>query len=131
MEPFLERKAQHLIVAMLKCYWVHNDGKVCKSKVTLKKKTLAVTQCPQLPWISNPQSHYDHLILHGELVVTPPVLFFLSSFDICLCCYSVSRDENEPATITDPDAAKPDGWLDDEPRLVPDPDAAKPDDWSV
>ena len=130
MEPFLENKAQHLIVAILKCYWVHNDGKVSKSKVTLKKKTLAVTQCPLLPRLSSPQSHYGHLIHRGELVVTPPVLLFLSSFDNCLR-YSVSRDENEPATITDPDATKPDGWLDDEPRLVPDPDAAKPDDWSV
>ena len=58
---------------------------------------------------------------------------FCSSSQVLIIdhCYSVTRDENEPATITDPDATKPDGWLDDEPRLVPDPDAAKPDDWSV
>ena len=41
------------------------------------------------------------------------------------------RDENEPATIVDTSAVKPDGWLDDEKTLIPDPDAIKPADWYV
>ena len=53
-----------------------------------------------------------------------------------ICCKHTllmvaSRDEDEPSTIIDPDATKPDGWLDDEPRLVPDPEAVKPEDWWV
>ena len=40
-----------------------------------------------------------------------------------------SRDEEAPATIQDPDAVKPEGWLDDEPEFVADPAADKPDDW--
>lgn len=39
------------------------------------------------------------------------------------------RDEDEPAKIEDPDAVKPEGWLDDEPQYVPDPNAKKPKDW--
>ena len=31
--------------------------------------------------------------------------------------------------IPDPDAVKPEGWLDDGPEEVPDPDASKPEDW--
>lgn len=58
------------------------------------------------------------------------------------CCYSnishsvslppfslYSRDEDAPAKISDEDAVKPDGWLDDEPEYIGDPDAIKPDDW--
>lgn len=41
------------------------------------------------------------------------------------------RDEDAPKMITDPDAVKPDGWLDDGPESIPDPDASKPDDWLV
>ena len=33
--------------------------------------------------------------------------------------------------IPDPDAVKPEGWLDDGPEEVPDPDASKPEDWSA
>ena len=44
---------------------------------------------------------------------------------------TVYRDENEPETIEDMTAEKPDGWLDDEPELVPDETAEKPSDWSV
>lgn len=29
----------------------------------------------------------------------------------------------------DPDALKPEGWLDDEPEFVADPNAEKPEDW--
>lgn len=49
---------------------------------------------------------------------------------ICLSLIlSAYRDENEPATITDPDAVKPEDWLEDEPSLLPDPEATKPADW--
>lgn len=41
----------------------------------------------------------------------------------------LSRDEDAPAKVPDPDAVKPDGWLDDEPEFVSDPTAEKPDDW--
>lgn len=41
------------------------------------------------------------------------------------------RDENAPQKIPDPDAVKPEGWLDDGPETIPDPDARQPDDWSV
>lgn len=41
----------------------------------------------------------------------------------------LSRDEDAPAKVPDPDAVKPDGWLDDEPEFVSDPAAEKPDDW--
>lgn len=44
-------------------------------------------------------------------------------------CISLSRDEDAPAKVPDPDAVKPDGWLDDEPEFVSDPTAEKPDDW--
>lgn len=33
--------------------------------------------------------------------------------------------------IPDPDAVKPDAWLDDEPQYIPDPTATKADDWFV
>lgn len=39
------------------------------------------------------------------------------------------RDEEAPAMVEDPNALKPEGWLDDEPELVADPSAEKPDDW--
>lgn len=39
------------------------------------------------------------------------------------------RDEDAPATVPDPDAVKPEGWLDDEPEFVPDSTAEKPEDW--
>lgn len=42
----------------------------------------------------------------------------------CAC-----RDEDAPAKISDEDAVKPDGWLDDEPEYIGDPDAIKPEDW--
>lgn len=41
----------------------------------------------------------------------------------------VCRDESEPEKIPDPDAEKPEGWLDDELELIPDEDAEKPADW--
>ena len=41
------------------------------------------------------------------------------------------RDEDEPMEIPDPDAVKPDLWLDDEPQYIPDPTATKADDWFV
>lgn len=41
------------------------------------------------------------------------------------------RDEDAPAKIEDPDAVKPEGWLDDEPEFVPDSNAEKPEDWCV
>lgn len=31
--------------------------------------------------------------------------------------------------IPDPNAVKPEGWLDDGPEYIPDPDAVQPDDW--
>lgn len=43
----------------------------------------------------------------------------------CVC----HRDEDAPAKIEDPDAIKPEGWLDDEPEFVSDPNAEKPEDW--
>lgn len=39
------------------------------------------------------------------------------------------RDEEAPAKIEDPDALKPEGWLDDEHEFVSDPSAEKPEDW--
>lgn len=39
------------------------------------------------------------------------------------------RDEDAPAKIEDPDAVKPEGWLDDESDFIPDPSAEKPEDW--
>ena len=39
------------------------------------------------------------------------------------------RDEDAPAKIDDPDALKPEGWLDEEPEFVADPNAEKPEDW--
>lgn len=39
------------------------------------------------------------------------------------------RDEDAPAKIEDPDAVKPDGWLDEESDFIPDPNAEKPEDW--
>ncbi len=50
----------------------------------------------------------------------------LSSF---LFCYY--RDEDAPKMITDPNAVKPDGWLDEGPETIPDPDASLPEDWFV
>lgn len=44
-------------------------------------------------------------------------------------CIFLFRDEDAPAKVPDPDAVKPDGWLDDEPEFVSDPTAEKPDDW--
>lgn len=44
---------------------------------------------------------------------------------VCVCV----RDEDAPAKIEDPDALKPEGWLDDEAEFVPDPNAEKPEDW--
>lgn len=44
---------------------------------------------------------------------------------VCLCL----RDEEAPAKIDDPDALKPEGWLDEEPEFVSDPNAEKPEDW--
>ena len=41
------------------------------------------------------------------------------------------RDENEPANIPDPEAVKPEGWLDDEPMYIPDPHGEKPEDWDL
>lgn len=43
----------------------------------------------------------------------------------CVCL----RDEDAPAKIEDPDAVKPEGWLDDEADFIPDPNAEKPEDW--
>ncbi|CAH0388993.1 unnamed protein product [Bemisia tabaci] len=40
-------------------------------------------------------------------------------------------DETLPATIVDPAAEKPAGWLDDEPEFIPDPNAIRPDDWDA
>lgn len=42
-----------------------------------------------------------------------------------------SRDDDAPAKIDDPDALKPEGWLDDELEFVSDPSAEKPDDWYI
>lgn len=39
------------------------------------------------------------------------------------------RDEDAPAKMEDPDAVKPEGWLDDEEDFTPDPNAEKPEDW--
>lgn len=39
------------------------------------------------------------------------------------------RDEDAPAKIEDPDAVKPEGWLDHEEDFTPDPSAEKPEDW--
>ena len=44
---------------------------------------------------------------------------------------SNDRDEDAPKTIPDPDAVKPELWLDEGPETIPDPDASIPDDWSV
>lgn len=44
---------------------------------------------------------------------------------VCVCL----RDEDAPAKIEDPDALKPEGWLDDEAEFVSDPSAEKPEDW--
>lgn len=44
---------------------------------------------------------------------------------MCVCL----RDEDAPAKIEDPDALKPEGWLDDEAEFVSDPSAEKPEDW--
>jgi len=41
------------------------------------------------------------------------------------------RDEDEPETIEDENAEKPEGWLDDEPELIADESSEKPSDWSV
>ena len=38
-------------------------------------------------------------------------------------------DEEAPAKIVDTAAVMPAGWLEDEPETVPDPEAQKPDDW--
>jgi len=46
-------------------------------------------------------------------------------------CTETYRDEDEPETIEDTNAEKPEGWLDDEPELVPDNNAEEPEDWSV
>lgn len=46
-----------------------------------------------------------------------------------LLSFFVRRDEDAPAKISDEDAVKPDGWLDDEPEYIGDPDAIKPEDW--
>ena len=42
---------------------------------------------------------------------------------------SISRDEDAPKKIPDPNAKKPDGWLDDAPENIPDPNAKRPADW--
>lgn len=47
----------------------------------------------------------------------------ISNLNVCL------RDEDASAKIEDPDALKPEGWLDDEAEFVPDPNAEKPEDW--
>lgn len=47
----------------------------------------------------------------------------IRNLNVCL------RDEDAVAKIEDPDALKPDGWLDDEAEFVPDPNAEKPEDW--
>lgn len=39
------------------------------------------------------------------------------------------RDEDAPAKMEDPDAVKPEGWLDDEEDFTSDPNAEKPEDW--
>ena len=41
------------------------------------------------------------------------------------------RDEDLPQKIPDPDATKPEGWLDDGLLEIVDPDASKPSDWLV
>lgn len=46
---------------------------------------------------------------------------------MCSCVYL--RDEDAPAKMEDPDALKPEGWLDDEEDFTPDPNAEKPEDW--
>lgn len=46
---------------------------------------------------------------------------------LCVVC----RDEDAPQKISDPDATKPEGWLDDGPEIIPDPDASLPEDWDV
>ena len=40
-----------------------------------------------------------------------------------------NRDEDAPMKIPDPNAVKPEGWLDDGPEYIPDPDAVQPNDW--
>lgn len=49
----------------------------------------------------------------------------ITIMDLCVCL----RDEDAPAKIEDPDALKPEGWLDDEAEFVSDPSAEKPEDW--
>lgn len=44
-----------------------------------------------------------------------------------MCVYL--RDEDAPAKVEDPDAVKPEGWLDDEEDFTADPNAEKPEDW--
>lgn len=47
----------------------------------------------------------------------------------CQLHYAYTRDEDAPLKIPDPNAVKPEGWLDDGPEYIPDPEAAQPDDW--
>ena len=58
-----------------------------------------------------------------HLHVAPPPLTSLS------LSVPAPRDEEAPAKIQDPDALKPEGWLDEEPEFVSDPSAEKPEDW--
>lgn len=58
---------------------------------------------------------------------TSVTLSSITNMDVCVCV--CVRDEDAPAKIEDPDAMKPEGWLDDEAEFVPDPNAEKPEDW--
>ncbi|PIO23036.1 hypothetical protein AB205_0156670, partial [Aquarana catesbeiana] len=42
----------------------------------------------------------------------------------------IVQDEGGPVKIEDPNAVKPEGWLDDESHLIPDSEAHKPSDWN-
>lgn len=46
-----------------------------------------------------------------------------------LVIFNNLRNEDEPPNIEDPDAVKPEDWLDDESEYIPDPNAKKPEDW--
>lgn len=39
------------------------------------------------------------------------------------------RDEDAPAKVEDPNAVKPEEWLEEEEEFISDPNADKPEDW--
>ena len=58
--------------------------------------------------------------------------YFTHVTKLCPSCIKIkflNRDESQPEMVTDENAEKPEGWLDDEPELVPDSSSEKPSDW--